>query len=643
MAPKCGYAGKILRADLISGKMTAIPTSDYADRFIGGRGIAARIYWDEVKPETRAFDPQNRLIFVTGPLAGYPALAGSRWQICGKSPVTDPERFFYSNLGGTWGAYLKFAGYDGVIVQGKADRPVYLLVQDGATEIRDASALWGQDSVTTRHILKSELGNSVRVVAIGPAAENLVPFATALADEDASACGLAAVMGAKNLKAIAVGGTMGRPEVADPEKLGEVTRYIRRIKPNGPRTFRKWMQLPPLPEDTRRQLCYGCIDGCSREVYETPSGEVGKIFCRAGFFYRRYAFKYYGRHNEVPFRATRACDRYGIDAVLVMSMIRWLSSCYEAGVLTDESTGIPISRIGSLEFIETLVRKIALRDGFGDVLARGLRQAADQVGGKAIELLPTTVDRNGQGTGYGPRLYIAAGPLYVVESRQPISPLHKLSRTVIKWKNWANGLEGAFMSDEVVRGIARRFWGSEQSADFTTYEGKALAAMRIQDTVYANECLGLCDQAYPIMEVEDSDDHVGDPTVESQLYSAVTGHEVNEARLNKLGERVFNLQRAVFVREGHRGRQDDRLGEFNYTEPLERGAVNPQCLVPGKDGRPVSRKGAVVDRKKYAAMMDEYYQLRGWGLESGLQTKAKLHELGLEDIARDLEPGGLIA
>ncbi|MGB2854935.1 MAG: aldehyde ferredoxin oxidoreductase N-terminal domain-containing protein, partial [Dehalococcoidia bacterium] len=165
MTEQHGYAGKILTVDLSSGSMTDLPTADYADRFLGGRGIAAKIYWDEVSPDVEAFAPENRLLFMTGPLAGFSGIAGSRWTVCGKSPATNPEHFSYTNMGGSWGAQLKFAGYDGIVIKGESDRPIYLSIQDGVAEIRDASALWGQSTVEARETLKTELGSSVRVVA----------------------------------------------------------------------------------------------------------------------------------------------------------------------------------------------------------------------------------------------------------------------------------------------------------------------------------------------------------------------------------------------------------------------------------------------------------------------------------------------
>jgi len=180
------YAGKILRVDLSSGKITSVPTAEYADRFLGGRGIAAKIYWDEVPANVKAFDPENRIIFVTGPLAGIGGLSGSRWQVCGKAPAMYPEEFSYCNLGGRWGWQLKCAGYDALVIVGKSEKPVYLFIQDDKVEIRDASSLWGKSTVETRETLKSEFGSNFAVVACGPAGENLVSYAIILADNDAS-------------------------------------------------------------------------------------------------------------------------------------------------------------------------------------------------------------------------------------------------------------------------------------------------------------------------------------------------------------------------------------------------------------------------------------------------------------------------
>jgi aldehyde:ferredoxin oxidoreductase len=181
------------------------------------------------------------------------------------------------------------------------------------------------------------------------------------------------------------------------------------------------------------------------------------------------------------------------------------------------------------------------------------------------------------------------------------------------------------------------------AADFSTCAGKALAAKLIQDRQYAKECLMVCDWVYPMLDIRNSEDHAGDPALESKILSAVIGKEVDKQSLYGIAERVFNLQRAVLLREGHRARQDDHLPEEWYTKPLEGHAVDPECLVPGKDGKPVSRLGAVIDRQEFEHMREDYYQFRGWDTATGLQTRWKLEELELKDVANDLEARGLLA
>jgi aldehyde:ferredoxin oxidoreductase len=165
----------------------------------------------------------------------------------------------------------------------------------------------------------------------------------------------------------------------------------------------------------------------------------------------------------------------------------------------------------------------------------------------------------------------------------------------------------------------------------------------IQDRQYVKESLIVCDWIYPISDCTFSPDHVGDPTLESQLFSAVTGTEADEAGLYRMGERVFNQQRAALIRDGRRGREDDRLPDDWHDEPLKKGVMDPDCLVPDKDGRPVSRKGAVVDRQEFEQMKEEYYVIRGWDAATGLQTRQTLEGLGLKDVADDLEARGSLA
>jgi aldehyde:ferredoxin oxidoreductase len=648
-----GYAGKILRLDLSSKSITEAATQDYADRFLGGRGIAAKIYWDEVSPEVKASDTENRLIFVTGPLGGLPVIAGSRWQVCGKSP-SSPEQFSYCNLGGRWGAELKFAGYDGIVVQGKSEKPVYLFLHDETAELRDASALWGKGAIEAREALKSDLGSSARVVAIGTAGENRVAIASLLADNDAAgAGGLGATMGSKKLKAVVVKGGGKKVKVAQPQRLAELMAYYREVGRGQWEYMSRWVRDPhhefklvPGPE-MKKDPCYGCLGRCARKVYQAADGRKGKFFCGASLFYQPWSDRYYGDWNDfpndVPFYATKLCDNYGIDIFSVDLMLGWLHGCYEAGILTDKNSGIPISKMGSLEFIETLVKKIALRDGLGELLAQGMFKAADSLGPGAKEQAELAGYQSEPGLypWYGPKLYVTNAFPYAMEPRLPMQHLHEVSFLLAKWAATACGLPG-YVTTDVFRAIARRFWGSDLAADFSTLEGKALAAKMIQDREYAKECLILCDFLWPLTDLENTEDHVGDPTLESKLLSAVTGKEVDEEGLYRIGERVFNLQRAILVREGHRGRDFDKLPDSCHTLPLQFDHADPECVVPGKDGEVISLKGAVVNREAFEKAKDEYYQLRKWDVATGLQTRANLEELELAEVADDLERRGLI-
>ncbi|MBA7476737.1 MAG: hypothetical protein GH156_02160 [Dehalococcoidia bacterium] len=637
-----GYAGNILRVNLSDGSVDQVPTQDYEDLFLGGRGIAAKVYWDEVPPRINAFDPENRLIFITGPIAGVPGFAGSRWQVCGKSPIHN--RFSYCNLGGSWGAELKFAGYDGLVVYGKADRPVYLLVDGERVEIREATHLTGMGAISCRERLKEELGRAFRVVTIGAAGENRVVFAILVADNDSTgSSGLGAVMGSKNLKAIAVRGTRRKVDVDDVEKARKLRERLR-LELKSRFAFDQ-MILPSLvnPDRMKKDVCYGCSSGCMRLTYRAMSGVTGKFMCQAGLFYEVRAKRYYGELNEVPFEATKLCDDYGVDTHAIETMIMWLSRCHQAKILTDEITGIPLSKIGSKEFIEALLSKVSHREGFGDVLANGTHKAAETLGSKAQELITDYLTKTGYNSIYGARLYITTGLFYAMEPRLPIQQLHEISVLNMLWAMRTAGMENIHVTSEVMRAIARRFWGSEIAADFSTYEGKALAAAKIQDRQYAKECLVLCDFLWPISHSGLSEDHVGDPTLESQVCAAVTGRDIDERGLYKIGERVFNLQRAIHIREGHKGREDDSLEEFNFTVPLKGDFGNPGCIVPGKDGEILSRKGMVVEREKFEQMKDEFYQIRGWDAPTGFQKRAKLQELGLGGVAEKLAGEGLLA
>ncbi|OGW17380.1 MAG: hypothetical protein A3G93_12555 [Nitrospinae bacterium RIFCSPLOWO2_12_FULL_45_22] len=629
------YAGKLLWVDLSSGKIRETPTSDYGD-FVGGIGIAAKIYWDEVPTEVKALYPENKLIFITGPLSGFSGFASSRWKIAAKSPIANPEHFSYANLGGSWGVALKLAGYDGLVVEGKAEKPVYLLVEEDRTRIMDATHLWGRGAIEVRDILKAEWEDSVNVLAIGPAGENMAVMATVLANQDASGrAGFGAVMGSKKLKAIVVRRGSQKFSPAYPERLKELLWHFRWLVGEGKLAFYHQMVKTTKERPTRKDYCWGCAGPCIRESYKAQDGKEGKFMCSSALFYRRWAWPYYNNDDEeIPFKVTKLCDDLGLDTMHFEVIIKWLDRCYQAGLLTEEETGIPFSRIGSWEFADALLREIAYGEGIGKFLRLGVEKAAELIGKGTGEIISDLLHKSGFDI-YSPRIHIANGIIYAMEATQRLDQLHEISILIEQWRQWVHGSEGAFVSSDVVRSVAKRFWGSEAAADFTSYEGKALAAKMIQEREYAKNCLILCDWVWPLMTSPNTADHVGDPTLESKIFSAITGQEMDEDGFSRLGEKIFHLQRAIMIREGHRGRQDDCLPEFCYTTPLSEQVVNPEMIVPGKDGEPVCRKGSVVDRKSFEKMKDEYYQLRGWDIKTGLPTIQRPKELGL-DFTRNI-------
>lgn len=636
MADGKGYTNKILRVDLSTGELKDVPTESYTGRFLGGRGIAAKVHWDEVSPETDAFDPENRLCVMTGPLCGVPGFATSRWQVSGKSPLYNT--FSYCNLGGAWGAQLKFAGYDGLILHGKSDRLVSLMIDDGKVELKDANELKGKGAIQTREKLKENYGKSFRVVAVGAAGENMVSFSTLLADSDSCGSGgLGAVMGSKNLKAIAVRGG-GKVEVADDEEVANLRKLVRDSKSKP----REWVSMLSK-EQIKKQICFGCIDGCIRQTFSPSTGDAGKYMCQSALFYEIRAQRYYGEVTEVSYHANKMCDDYGMDTRAVETMIMWLSRAFRAGVLSEEETGLPFSKMGSREFIQTLLHNIAFRDGFGDVLAHGTVKAAEIVGQDSDRFITDYMIATGENEVYGPRLYITTGLLYAMEPRMPIQQLHEISIINMQWAARELGQDDNYLTSEVLREIGAKFWDSELAADYSTYEAKAQAAAKIQDRQYAKEALIVCDFSWPILHSPATSDHVGDPTLESRICAAVTGLDIDEQGLYRVGERIFNLQRAILVREGKKGREHDSLEEFCFTVPLKGDYGNPECLVPGKDGKSFSRKGMVVDRSEFEKMKDEFYQIRHWDVSTGLQTRAQLEDLDLGDVAETMAREGLLA
>ena len=630
-----GWCGKILKVDLSNSRVTELDTMDYADRFLGGRGIATRIYWEEVGPDVGAFDPENRLILMSGPLGATGTQGASRFEVVGKSPMLMPEGFCYGNLGGFFGPYLKRAGYDGVVISGRSEKPVYIWIHDGKTQMLDASFLWGQGVYAVRDILKETHGKNVRFVTTGVAGENMCRSANLMTDNEGSATGgFGAVMGSKNLKAVAVLGT-GRPAVANPEELKRLNKLAVQLNKRDP-------LMAPYPEEqvrrTGKSSCYQCGLDCKyRNSFRTASGKDVVRKCQSMFVYFPWVMGRPGESAETAVDATGICNDLSLCTMEMYNIVHWLDACYKAGYLTDKETGLEIAKLGTRPFFENLANMIARREGFGDILAAGLLRAGEKLGSEARAHFANEVSGVGDGANYSAREYLMNGLLYALEPRQPIAMLHEISWLTGLWVMHQSNPESSPVTSAVFRAAAAKFWGNEQAWDLNTHAGKAEAAAKIIDRTYAKDSLLLCDSAWPIMVSWNTPDHVGDATLESRIFSAVTGRKTDETGLHQYGERIFNLQRGVLLREGRRPKTDDVLKEFNFTDPVETVFMNPDVIVPGPGEEVVSRKGKTLDRDVFEALRKEFYNLRGWDAESGLQKAETLEGLGLSDLVQDLK------
>ena len=629
-----GWCGQILKVDLSNGRPSTMNTMPYADQYLGGRGIATRIYWEEVLPDTGAFDPENRLIFMTGPLVATGTQGAARCMVIGKSPMLMPEGFCYGNIGSFFGPYLKRAGYDGLIIHGRSSKPVYLLIHDKNVQIYEASSLWGKGTYATGKMLKKKLGKGVRFISTGVAGESLCRSANLMTENDGSVTGgFGAVFGSKNLKAIAVMGS-GNPSTAKPDRLKELNKKVYHLC-KGP--SKAGPDRRETSSSKKTAHCYQCAIDCEyRIVTRAASGKDMIGMCQAMFVYHEWIVDRKDEPEETAFDATRLCNDLSICTMEMYNIIAWLDACFVSGYLTPEETGLNIEEIGELSFFEKLADMIAYRKGFGEILAEGLVRAGEKLGEKAKAHFSDEVSDVGGAAEYSGRAYLTNALLYAFEPRQPISMLHEVGLLLGEWVGYLNDPKSSPVTADVFRAAASKFWGHEKAWDLMTHEGKACAAAKIIDRTIVKDSLGLCDEVWPIMSSWNTPDHVGDPTIESQIFHAATGIEIDEADLNKYGERIFNLQRAILLREGLQPEKDDFPEEFNFANPVKEIYLNPDIIVPGRGEVVISRKGQTLDRKTYDRMLKEFYKIRGWNPESGLQRTDILGSQRLSDIAQDL-------
>jgi len=665
-----GWTGTILRVDLSTGEISEVSTAHYVPRLIGGWGIMAKIAWDELSPEIGAFDPNNRIMFMTGPLTGTLVPGTGRGEIATISPITysfkgPTEDYVRSGIGGKWAPELKFAGYDGIIVQGTAPKPVWLSITDGKVELRDAQKLWGLNTYATQEAIWDELGSKkVKVVCIGPAGERLVRFATIATDNGnhSGVGGTGAVMGSKKLKAIAIRGT-GGVAVAKPEELYELTFRMHKAKyradarpPDGLFVKHRMGHGGPMDRELREHekkdtiksiACWGCPIGC-RMVFSVPDGIVPGIsnFCSVLSTARRPTRTYQGRYTKNYLKVVGLMDGNGVGSHDINFTINWLRGCYEAGLLSEKDTGISLEDYGSYEFFERLITTIVSREGFGDLLAEGVHRASDALG-KIGKQFINDINR-GFKESYQPRNFPTSALLAAVESSARLSLYHTwANRIVMKHGEESDG-RGWLSNDEWVSRI-KELLGTDTVIDHSN-EGyyrpdKAFLAKWTED--YKTATAGgliLCDSAMAHFWSWYSDEpNRRDPSLEheSQAFSLVTGVNMDPAGMLKAGERVRNVERAIMVREGRR-REDDTLAEYCFTTPQKKGITDSKITgrVPGPDGHWIEVERA-IDREQWERLKDAYYQERGWDPLTGIPTRAKFEELDLKDIAEGLQGLGI--
>jgi aldehyde:ferredoxin oxidoreductase len=610
-----GYMGKILRVNVTTGKASVEPLpEDLIMQYIGGRGFGAKLLYDELSPGIDPLSPQNKLIFTTGPLACTIAQSCSRWMVNTKSPLTGG--MFRSTAGGGFGAEVKSAGYDALIVEGKAERPVYIQIQDDSVQLRDAGHLTGMVTDKTTATIQKELGDGrFKVATIGPAGEKGVRFA-AIVDGRRTAArgGVGAVMASKHIKAIAALGSKG-VEASDPEKLKALTRRQAETACKEP----KYAGFKRLGTASAVGFCHelgiypvkNYQDGVLENVEGRLTGEkVNELLVKDAYCNRCHIHcgnilhvkegPYTGGEVEGPeyetlysfggaigntslemiIEANRICDDYGVDTISAGLTIAFAMELYEKGILTrNDLDGLDLTW-GNHEAIIKLLKKIVTREGIGDLLAEGTRIAAQRIG-KGAERYAMHV-KGLELPGYDSRGLKASGLNLATAS---LGASHCVGQS----------------SQEIMGpGIATRF----------AVEGKGEMCKFNQDRVALYETGIFCifPMALNLVDVKELKD----------MLCAATGIEKfnDEEYLRRAGERIWNIERCFNVREGF-GRKDDYLPSRLLTEPLARGPI----------------KGHVVEMDQ---LLDDYYQARGWDRVTGYPKREKLESLGLKASADEL-------
>ncbi len=652
-----GWVGVILRVDLTTGRIETQSSLDYGPKFVGARGVAARLAWEEIPPGTGPFDPENRLFIGAGPLTGTSAPNSGRTTVCSLSPQAYPyEWFTRSSIGGYWGPMLKYAGYDALLIYGRSPEPVYLWIDDGHVELRPAGDLWGRGILATQQELVARHGPQARIMAIGPAGENLVRIAI-IGTGTASAAGqggFGAVMGAKNLKAIAVRGTGGIP-LARPEEFSNCTLAVAQAAEAASGCPRP-QRLDPELVCKYGQRFGACTQQCAAgrcyisRTYRRVPGVLhpdrrysGQMVCVSGLLAGAPEIGYdWDTGFQAGFELSQISHDQGLNHwELGIGMIPWLLRCHRQGLLADLD-GEPFD-LNSPQCWNSLFRKITYREGIGAALAEGAVRAA-AILGMGEDLLREYYTAWGFAAhwdGHGDRANLIVFPFWLVpalqwavDTRDPMSSGHGYAQNIMMWSPMRSPQDG--LGWDTIADVFARVYGSREAADpLSGYTAKSLPAVLEGHRSVMKDSLTVDDQMYPRILTQRQPDHFAraggmeGPSFEYHMFRLATGMDIGEAEFQQMAERVVNMERALQVRNWNRSRQTDEQ-VIPYFERLETW-VNP--LLGEARG---------LDRRRFAALLDEYYDLRGWDRQTGRPTRAKLEQLALRDVADDLHTLGLL-
>jgi len=606
-----GYTGKFLLVDLTERRVRVEGLEEeVVRRYLGGKGLGAYLLFRYVEPQVDPLSAGNALIFVTGPLTRTKFPAAARCGVVTKSPLT--EAFLDSYAGGYFGPHMKQVGYDAIVITGKAEKPVYLVLGQDRICIADASHLWGLSTSETEEQLRREAKeDKVSVACIGRAGEKGVRFANIITSRRAFGRGGAgAVMGAKNLKAVVIEGKGAFSSIASGKTFEEVIKRCRKKIADHPLTKKggvwpsvgTWMTVDvtqvtgTFPTrnwqenvfehaeeinarafkgfEIRSRSCFACPIGCSRDT-KARWGE--KEFVTEGPDYETiYSF---GANcgiqdPSVIIAADRLCDDYGMDSISCGGVIAFAMECFEKGLITRKETeGIALS-FGDGNALIELIHLIARKEGIGKLLSEGVKIASGEIPGSSVFAMHV---KGLELPGYDPRGMKGQALTYALADR---GACHVRSNT-----------------------LRPELLGIPEPVDRYGYEGKAKIVRELQLNYTIFDCLIACLFGTLALSMED---YLG-------ALAAISGWSIDHEELQTIAERVWNLTRLFNVREGFT-RKEDTLPERLFSEASSEGPS----------------KGQVVNRDKFEEMLDEYYKLAGWDKATGVPTEEKLKDLGLE-------------